>query len=62
LASRISELDKYSSSLIVVTDQMGQHAGTAGGLLTKQGYNIRRLSGGISQWKHGNLPLVSGKK
>lgn len=62
LASRISELDKYSSSLIVVTDQMGQHAGSAGGLLTKQGYNIRRLSGGISQWKHGNLPLVSGKK
>jgi rhodanese-related sulfurtransferase len=62
LASRISELEKHSSSLIIVTDQMGQHAGSAGGLLTKQGYNIRRLSGGISQWKHSNLPLVSGNK
>ena len=62
LASRTSELEKHKSSLIVLADQMGQHAGTAGGLLTKQGYDIRRLSGGISQWKHSNLPLVSGKK
>jgi rhodanese-related sulfurtransferase len=62
LASRTSELEKHKSSLIVLADQMGQHAGTVGGLLTKQGYDIRRLSGGISQWKHSNLPLVSGKK
>lgn len=62
LAGRTSELEKYKSSLIVLTDQMGQHAGSVGGLLTKQGYNIRRLSGGISQWRHSNLPLVSGNK
>lgn len=62
LASRTSELEKHKSSLIVLTDQMGQHAGSAGGLLTKQGYNIRRLGGGISQWRHSNLPLVSGNK
>ena len=62
LASRTSELEKYKSSMIVLTDQVGQHAGSAGGLLTKQGYNIRRLSGGISQWRQSNLPLVSGSK
>ena len=62
LAGRTSELEKYKSSLIVLTDQMGQQAGSAGGLLKKEGYNVRRLSGGISQWRHSNLPLVSGNK
>ena len=62
IASRTNELEKYKSSLIVLTDQMGQHAGAAGGLLKKQGYNIRRLSGGISQWRQSNLPLVTGNK
>ena len=62
LAGRTSELEKHKSTMIVLTDQMGQHAGSAGGILTKQGYNIRRLSGGISQWRHSNLPLVSGSK
>ena len=62
LASRTNELEKHKSTMIVLTDQMGQHAGSAGGILTKQGYNIRRLSGGISQWRHSNLPLVNGNK
>lgn len=62
LANRVNELDKHKESLIVITDQMGQHAGAAGGILNKNGFDIRRLGGGIAQWKHSNLPLVSGKK
>ena len=60
LASRVNELEKHKESLIVVADQMGQHAGSAGGILNKEGFDIRRLAGGIAQWKHSNLPLVSG--
>ena len=62
LESRANELDKHKESLIVITDQMGQHAGTAGGILNKLGFEIRRLSGGIAQWRHSNLPLVSNTK
>jgi rhodanese-related sulfurtransferase len=60
LASRVNELEKHKESLIVIADQMGQHAGSAGGILNKEGFDIRRLAGGIAQWKHSNLPLVSG--
>lgn len=60
LATRVNELEKHKESLIVIADQMGQHAGSAGGILNKEGFDIRRLAGGIAQWKHSNLPLVSG--
>lgn len=62
LANRLSELEKFKSSLVVLADQMGQHAGTAGGILAKQGYDIRRLGGGIAQWRHSSLPLVTSNK
>jgi len=62
LESRANELEKHKESLIVITDQMGQHAGAAGGVLNKLDFDIRRLAGGIAQWRHGNLPLVSSAK
>jgi len=62
LSGRLNELEKFKSTLIVLADQMGQQAGASGGLLSKEGFNVRRLSGGISQWRHSNLPLVSGSK
>jgi len=62
VAARISELEKYRETLIVVTDQMGQHAGRVGAELSKQGYQVRRLAGGISGWQQDNLPLVRGGK
>lgn len=58
LAGRATELTKYQSKQIVVADKMGQHAGAAGRLLRERGYNAARLSGGISEWTHQNLPLV----
>ena len=48
--------------LIVLVDQMGQHAGSAGKLLTKDGFNVRRLKGGMSEWQHQSMPVVQGQK
>jgi rhodanese-related sulfurtransferase len=62
LTGRLSELEKYRDKLIVVADQMGQHAGSAGKLLKANDYQVRRLSGGISGWQQNSLPLVRGGK
>ena len=59
---RISELEKHRQKLIVLVDQMGQHAGSAGKLLTKDGFNVRRLKGGMSEWQHQSMPVVQGQK
>lgn len=60
-AGRISELENKRDKLLVVTDQMGQHAGAIGKLLKKQGFQVRRLNGGINGWRQDSLPLVQGK-
>jgi rhodanese-related sulfurtransferase len=60
IASRISELEKCRSKTIVLADNMGQHAGGAGRALSKEGYNVRRLSGGMTEWQGQSLPVVQG--
>ncbi len=60
-AGRISELENKREKLLIVADQMGQHAGAVGKLLSKQGFQVRRLNGGISGWRQDSLPLVTGK-
>lgn len=62
IAGRKSELEKHSNKTIVLVDQMGQHAGTAGKILSKEGFNVRRLSGGMSEWQHQNMPVVQGRR
>ncbi|MBK8186809.1 MAG: rhodanese-like domain-containing protein [Cellvibrio sp.] len=57
-----SELSSHKDKIIVLVDKLGQHAGAAGRKLDKEGYQVRRLSGGISEWQAQNLPLVKGKK
>ena len=62
LEKRMSELDSYRERPIVVTCKMGQHAGAAGALLRKAGFeNVMRLSGGIAEWRNSSLPVVKGK-
>jgi len=61
-ATRISEIEKHREKLIVLVDQMGQHAGSTGKMLTKDNYNVRRLSGGMSEWQQQNMPVVQGQK
>lgn len=59
LESRLSELEKYKDKPIVLACKMGQHAGSAGTALRKNGFtNVSRLSGGIAEWRNQNLPVV----
>lgn len=62
LESRSGELEKYRDRPIVAVDRMGQHAGAAGTLLRKAGFeNVLRLSGGMAEWRNGNMPVVRGR-
>lgn len=61
LKERLSELAAHKAKTIVVADKMGQHAGHAGRLLRDQGYEVRRLDGGMAEWKNQSLPVVKGK-
>lgn len=59
LKDRASELSQYKDKQIIIVDKMGQHSGTAGKVLKAEGYeNVCRLSGGISEWRGSNMPLV----
>jgi len=59
LESRMSELNKYKDKPIVIACKMGQHSGTAGTLLRKNGFEqVSRLRGGIAEWRGQSLPVV----
>jgi rhodanese-related sulfurtransferase len=61
LESRLSELEKYKEKPVTIVCKMGQHAGTAGALLRKAGFaSVSRLSGGMTEWRNQNLPVVKG--
>ena len=63
LGTRISELEKFKSRPVVVACKMGQHAGAAGTILRKAGFeNVTRLKGGIAEWLNQNLPMVKGQR
>ena len=57
--SRLDELKKYTDKTIVITCKMGQHAGSVGTTLRKNGFeNVAKLRGGIAEWRNQNLPVV----
>ena len=59
LESRLSELSDFKSRPVVVACKMGQHSGAAGTLLRKNGFEeVRRLTGGVTEWRNQNLPVV----
>jgi rhodanese-related sulfurtransferase len=58
LASRLAELEKHRGKTIIVVDSIGQHAGTASLELKKAGFEVAKLSGGITSWRGDNLPVV----
>lgn len=61
ISADLALLEKYKSKTIIVVDKLGQYSGTAGRQLAKEGFDVRRLNGGISEWQSQNLPLVKGK-
>lgn len=61
LEGRLGELKKHQERPLVVACKMGQHSGTAGTLLRKNGFEkVQRLTGGIAEWRNQNLPVVKG--
>ena len=61
LGSRMSELEPYRERPLIVACKMGQQAGNAGTSLRKAGFtHVLRLSGGMTEWKGNNLPVVKG--
>lgn len=59
LNSRLDELNKHKERAIVIACKMGQHSGTAGAMLRKNGFqNVVRLTGGLAEWRNQSLPVV----
>ncbi len=59
VAERVSELAKFKEKTVILVDKMGQHTGNAGRALRKEGFEVNRLEGGMSEWQNQNLPLVT---
>jgi rhodanese-related sulfurtransferase len=61
LEGRLAELEKYKEKPVTIVCKMGQHAGTAGAVLRKAGFaSVSRLTGGMTEWRNQNLPVVKG--
>ena len=59
LEGRLSELEKHKERPLVVACKMGQHSGSAGTMLRKNGFeNVSRLTGGLADWRGQNMPVV----
>jgi rhodanese-related sulfurtransferase len=58
---RIGELEKHRDSPIIIVCNLGQTASGAVKKLNEAKFdNVVRLSGGITEWKAQNLPVVKG--
>ena len=61
IESRIKELEAYRDKPVIIVCKMGQQSGSVGKQLRKQGFEqVYRMSGGMTEWSHMQLPLVSG--
>jgi rhodanese-related sulfurtransferase len=59
LDARLAELEKYRDKPLVLVCKMGQHSGAAGKKLGEQGFSqVYRMTGGMMEWGHLQLPLV----
>lgn len=59
VANQLHELNKYREKTIILACKMGQSAAATGKLLTKQGYTVRRLGGGMMEWGNQGMPVVT---
>lgn len=56
---RISELNAFKETPIILVCKSGTTAGATGSLLAKEGFTkLHKLRGGILEWTGSNLPLV----
>lgn len=60
LDRRMSELEKHKTHPVIVVCNMGQTAGTACRKLKTAGFtDAVRLSGGMTEWRGQNMPVVT---
>lgn len=60
IKDRLSELESKKDGLIVIVDKLGQHSGSVGRDLTRKGFTVNRLSGGMMEWLNEKLPVIKG--
>ena len=60
LAERANELELHKQRPLVLVDKLGQHTAPAGRTLKQAGFQVVRLTGGMSEWSASNLPVVKG--
>lgn len=53
-----NKLEKFKTKPIILTCATGLDSQRTAPLLTKQGYNVFTLAGGLRAWKESGLPLV----
>jgi rhodanese-related sulfurtransferase len=59
LGERIEELDKLREKPVILVCKLGQFSSAAGKQLLEKGFKqVYRLSGGISEWRAAQLPLI----
>lgn len=60
LDARMSELEKHRGKTLVLVDKLGQHSASAGRKLRACEFDVRRLQGGMGEWRSQSLPVVTG--
>ncbi|HET6272212.1 MAG TPA: rhodanese-like domain-containing protein [Bacteroidota bacterium] len=57
LEQRVGELEKYKNQTIIAYCRTGRRSGTATELLTKKGFKIMNMEGGIVKWNEESFPI-----
>ncbi|WP_394132951.1 rhodanese-like domain-containing protein [Shewanella maritima] len=61
--NKLTHLEKYKTSPIIVVCNAGMTSSQAAQLLIKEGFaNVYNLNGGMADWKSANLPVVKSKR
>lgn len=59
LDTRVTELENFRDTPLILVCKMGQHSGAVGKKLNAQGFSrVYRMSGGMTEWTNLQLPLV----
>src|SRR5690606_35902075 len=59
LSASLGRLEKYKGKPLIIVCKMGQHSAEACKTLKQAGFDqVVRLSGGMTEWRTQNLPLV----
>jgi len=58
LDDRIKELDQFKERHIIVYCRTGHRSGIASKILSKHGFKVFNIEGGINRWKEEQLPVL----